>query len=295
MAYRRRLSPMAGVLLLLCGATAAEGDSVSVSIVGSPPERTASAKPKYCSKREHLGVTGQLVDQAWVIYRRLEISSPQRKGWCACAKGCEPIDELAADYEASAYAAREASRNLSLSSEQRGELAEQSIDLFGQRNEMVERFNACIDRTRPPLSGKDSDVLAALRKPIPGSCSKSDRPLAERWAEWCKAFVDLWKPIADDFSTKFETAGLGTYELHVPLMATDKGKISQNAPEVFSTNVPKGFRDDIRKRLAAIEMDPFPDGTKLAAISWVSTMRVVNVKGKNGHLRLNQEMPCPKN
>lgn len=292
MAYRRR--PLAGILLWLCAATAAEADSVSVGIVGPPPERAAAAKPKYCSKREHLGVTGQLVDQAWVIYRRLEISSPQRKGWCACAEGCEPIDELAADYEASAYAAREASRDLSLSSEQRKEYAERSIELFGERNDMVERFNACIDRTRPPLAKKEKDVLAALREPIPGRCSKSDAPLAERWARWCKAFVDLWKPIASDFASDAKKLGLGTYELHVPLMSTDKGKISQNGPEQFTTNVPQKLRESIKKRLTAIEMEPFPDGTKYGWISWVSTMRVFNVQGKED-LHWNEEMPCPKN
>jgi hypothetical protein len=294
MAYRRRLSPVVGVLVWLCAATAAEADGVSIGIVGAPPELSVAAKPKYCSKREHLGVPGQLVDQAWVIYRRLEISSPQRKGWCDCAEGCEPIDELAADYEASAYAAREASRDLSLSSEQREAYAERSIELFGRRNDMVERFNGCIDRTRPPLARKEKGVLAALRGPIPGGCSKSDAPLAERWARWCKAFVDQWKPIADDFATEAKKLGLGTYELHVPLMSTDKGKISQNGPEQFTTNVPQKLRESVKKRLAAIEMEPFPEGTKYGWISWVSTMRVFNVQGRDDR-HWNEAMPCPKN
>ncbi len=294
MACRRRLAPIAGALLFLCAATAAEGDSIAVGIAGSPPERSAAAKPKYCTKREHLGVLGQLVDQAWVIYRRLEISSPQRKGWCKCAEGCEPIDELAADYEASAYAAREASRDLSLSSEQREEYAERSIELFGRRNDMVERFNACIDRTRPPLARKEKDVLAALRGPVPLKCTMTELPLAERWARWCKAFVDLWKPIAADFAEEAKTLGLGTYELHVPLKSTDKGKITQNGPEKFTANVPQRLRESIKERLAAIEMEPFPEGTKYGWISWVSTMRVFNVKGREDR-HWNEEMPCPKN
>src|SRR5688572_7117208 len=70
-------------------ARAAEAGSRPGAGQGAAPGLSAG-EPNYCSPIEHMGVEGMLVDQAWQIYRRLEISSPQRKGWCGCAKRCEP-------------------------------------------------------------------------------------------------------------------------------------------------------------------------------------------------------------
>lgn len=296
MASRYRLLVAAGLLASAVAAAAAE--DVSVTNTGPAPDRAAAAAPKYCSKREHLGVAGQLVDQAWVIYRRLEISSPQRKGWCACAQRCEPIDELAAGYEKSAYAAREASRDLSLSSEQRNEFAKQSVELFGQRNDAVESFNGCIDTMRPPLAEKTgNDVLAALRRPvIPGSCRKTELKLEDAWKEWCAKFVEQWQPIADSFTEKFSEKPFGDYWIQVPLKATKDGKLSLAGTARGSPGVDQQVLETYVGRLTAIDIDPFPEGSRWAYRTWGTSMRVVNsqTSGQPTHHQWGESMPCPK-
>jgi hypothetical protein len=277
--------------LWLCLGAAARAEEAGIAIGGPSPDLSAAAKPKYCSRREHLGVRGQLVDQAWVIYRRIEISSPDRVGWCACARRCEPIDELAAAYEASAYAAREASRNLSLSSDERNDLIEKSIELFGERNDAVESFNGCIDATRPPLRQRDAGAtLDSLRKPIPGSCKKVELALRDEWKLWCDDFVKQWQPIAQRFRDKFRTAPDGRYWIQVPLRATKAGKLSLNGRPGFF-GVSTKVRDDFAEEIAAIGIAPFPSGSRYTNWDWVTTMQVIRGGGDD---HWSEAMPCPK-
>jgi hypothetical protein len=284
MASQHRLLVTASFVFSV-GAAATAGE-ISVTITGSPLP-WAAPEPKECSKREHLGRLGYLVDQAWQAYRRLEISSPLRVGWCGCAKQCEPIDELAARYEEVAFRAKAASVDLSIPPDQRNEYGRLSTDMFAERNRTVNSFRDCLDATRPALSPPN----AMARKPIPGHCEKADLSLEDRWKLWCAAFEEKWKPIAADFSKEFKKDGTSDYWLQVPLKATAKGKISLNGREGFQ-GVPKVRRKIYIDRLTAIEMDPFPEGTQWASWSWGTTIRVIN--GADSDYSWAEPMDCPK-
>jgi len=161
----------------------------------------AATLPPYCTTVEHMGVLGYLVDQAWVNYRRIERSSPQRVGWCKCAKRCEPIDRLAAQYERVAFKANELRVDPSIPPDQRREYGELATEMFGKRNESVGRFRSCIDKARPPLQPPRS----ASPQDLQGQC-RIDQPLTvkEEWDIWCGKFMAKFNPLAAAFIKEFK-------------------------------------------------------------------------------------------
>jgi hypothetical protein len=281
-----RLLAIFGVLAALWPQFAFADDTLSTRTIiqGLPPP--AAEPPPLCSDREHLGRPTFLVDQAWQIYRRMEQSSPQRVGWCSCAKRCEPIDKLAADYEEVAFQAGDASRNLSLPAEERKRYADLSGEMFGRRNAAVADFRGCLDATRPPLSPR---ITAA--DPLPANCEFVELSLKQRWKLWCDEFENEWTPIATEFRKEFKGKKAGSYWLQVPLKANRNGKISVNGREGWQ-GVPKDRRVYYLGKLAAIRANSFPEGSQLATWTWGTSMQVIN---GGEEFSWHEPMPCPEN
>ena len=252
------------ILALLClivpsgnsAQPAGSGDD-GIAAPADPPEiADAAALPPYCSEREHLGVPGYLVDQAWVAYRRIERSSPLRKGWCSCAKRCEPIDFLAARYERTAFAANELAHDPDVPPEQRAEYGRLATEMFAARNQTVVQFRGCIDRTRPPLSPP-----GAVPRKEPLKCIVTDAlPIKQRWAIWCEQYMKKWQLIRNDYVAAFggKNAYLSFY--------TTLSKVMQNGQLVWvlghgryqSQNMTAAQAKDYLKRLLAIPLPVVP-------------------------------------
>jgi hypothetical protein len=252
-------------------------------IQGLPP--AAVDEPPLCSDREHLGREGFLVDQAWQAYRRLERSSSLRVGWCGCAKQCETIDKQAAEYEKIAFQAKAASVDPGIAPEEREEYGKLSTKMFAERNETVEEFRACLDATRPPLSPPMSVALRGSQ--IPGGCTKVQNGA---WEKWCSKVNDQMRSIYAEFFLEFNPKKTGLYSIEVPLRATPDGKL-----KIHGTPGWNGLTDEqlkyYRKKIAGVQIGPFPKGSKLPEWLWVSSMEV-NKDGDKRH-GFARPMDCP--
>lgn len=233
--------------------------------------------PPYCSPREHLGKRGYLVDQAWVSYRRIERSSPLRVGWCSCAKRCEPIDFLAARYEAVAFEAKARSVDLSVPPAQRREYGRLSTEMFGKRNQKVYLFNDCIDGARPPLQpASASDGRSPASEPI--VCGISTARLLEiAWARWCEKYSKEFDKIAAEFVQEFKNekgvqARLDYWtELH---KVSRDGKLVWELRYGNSTFFNMTKADALRylKKVKAIPIPAVPAGASRTFYTWPSRM-----------------------
>jgi hypothetical protein len=265
-------------------AAAEETTSARTIIQGLPTPPVAVEEPPLCSEREHLGEEGFLVDQAWQAYRRLERSSPLRVGWCGCAKQCERIDKQAAEYEKIAFQAKAASVDPGIPPEQREEYGELSIEMFGERNETVEEFRACLDATRPPLSPPMSVALRGSK--IPGGCTK----VRTAWDDWCDKINDQMKPIYSEFYLQFQVKKTGRYSIAVPLRASPDGTIKIHGQTGWNGLTSKQIKE-YRDKIAAVKAGPFPKGSKLPEVRWISSLEV-NKDGDDDH-GWRTPMACP--
>jgi hypothetical protein len=206
----RRFAAAAGLLAALAvslslPASAQVGGPIPPTLAETDEDR--AARPPLCSKVPHVGVIGFLVDQAWQSYRRLESSSPLRKGWCACARRCEPIDRFAAQEEKLAFRANELGHDPSVPPEQRAEYRTLAIRMFAARNRSVAEFRDCWDRSRPPISRSSGPHAFDATGQLTGKCSIDAKPLtvAQQWKVWCDAYQRGFDKIVAEFIQEFKT------------------------------------------------------------------------------------------